>query len=84
MENHDEGTVRVDATVRRCPFCGGKAQRHMRSGDERNGYADSVYYRCEDCFVQRGASGITDHPGYADNSNLEERALAAWNQRTDA
>lgn len=70
--------------VRRCPFCGGLAKRHYEYGDERTGYADRVFYRCEDCSVQRGARGDTSKGGYADNSTVEERALAAWNQRSNA
>lgn len=74
----------VERTVRRCPFCGGEAQRHMNYGDERNGYAMTVFYRCKECFVQRGATGDTSKGGYADNSTVEDRALAKWNQRTNA
>ena len=64
-----------------CPFCGGKAKKHFNSGDERNAYAHTVFYRCETCFVQRGATGDTSKRGYADNSTVEQRAIKAWNQR---
>lgn len=74
--------MEVETEIKPCPFCGGRAKMHRMYGDERNGYAATVFYRCESCFVQRGATGDTSKPGYADNSKIEEKALAAWNQRT--
>lgn len=72
----------VENKIKPCPFCGGSAKRFRISGDERNGYAATVFYRCELCFVSRGATGDTSKSGYANNSNVEEEALASWNQRT--
>lgn len=68
--------------LKNCPFCGGNAKRFTESGDERNGYADFVGYRCVGCYVSKGARGDTSKPGYADNSKIEERAIEAWNRRS--
>ena len=67
--------------IKSCPFCGGKAERHEGQCTEIDAYAQHVFYRCANCGVERGASGDSSKPGYADNSTVEVRALAAWNQR---
>lgn len=64
-----------------CPFCGRKAKKKLRRGGDHNGYADTVFYECDVCFVRRGATGDSSKPGYADNSTIEHRALEKWNQR---
>lgn len=89
MEKHDcEGRGKAGSelseVVRRCPFCGGEAKRRQGACSEIDGYAEHVFYRCQSCGVERGAGGITRGYGYADNSTVEERALAAWNQRAEA
>lgn len=67
--------------IKNCPFCGGEAKRFKEYGDERNGYADFVGYRCVGCYVSKGARGDTSKPGYADNSKIEKRAIENWNHR---
>ena len=66
-----------------CPFCGGNAKKLRTSGDERDGYADRVHYVCTVCACSRGAVGDSSKGGYADNSKVEELALAAWNTRVN-
>lgn len=67
-----------------CPFCGSSPRKCNEWGDERNGYADTVVYQCTGCGVQIGATGDTSKPGYADNSKIEEQALAKWNRRIES
>ena len=67
-----------------CPFCGGAPTKRSSSGDERDGYADRVSYVCSGCGCAKGACGDSAKGGYADNSKVEESALAAWNTRIDA
>lgn len=67
-----------------CPFCGGTPVKRRSSGDERDGYADRVSYACPSCGCSQGAIGDTSKGGYADNSKVEEAALAKWNTRTPA
>jgi|ERR1700712_5315183 len=67
-----------------CPFCGGAAQKIRSSGDERDGYADHVSSICSGCGCRRGAVGDSRKGGYADNSQVEALALAAWNTRAPA
>lgn len=63
-----------------CPFCGKQPKRFEYSGDERDSYADRVVYECA-CGCKKGAIGNTSKPGYADNSKVEQQAIAAWNTR---
>lgn len=64
-----------------CPFCGADAKRFIEMGDERNAYADTVFYQCIGCGVGLGATGDTNKGGYADNSKIEKQALIKWNTR---
>lgn len=68
-----------------CPFCGDQPAKVKYSGDERNGYADTTVYCCRGCGARVFTVGI---PGkktaYADNSTVDERALAKWNKRAPA
>lgn len=65
-----------------CPFCSGKATLSKIDGDERNGYATSASCVCGSCNARsRWESGDTSKPGYADNSTVEARAVAAWDAR---
>lgn len=64
-----------------CPFCGGRAKRLFESLGDRYSYAHEVTYRCMSCGASRSACGDTSKNGYADNSTVEQRALAAWNGR---
>lgn len=63
-----------------CPFCGGKASRRSENLGDRFAYAYEVTYACRSCGASLSVRGYTDKPGYADNSTVEERALAAWNK----
>ena len=65
-----------------CPFCGGAPVRDRRGLSEVYAYADQVTYKCSGCGVERSAIGDTSKRGYADNSTVEQRAIAAWNRRT--
>lgn len=65
-----------------CPFCGGVAKRGVTSGDVRDAYADTVFYKCIGCGVSLGATGDTSKGGYANNSKIEKQALEKWNTRT--
>lgn len=65
-----------------CPFCGGTPVRDRRGLSEVYAYADQVTYKCSGCGVERSAIGDTSKRGYADNSTVEQRAIAAWNRRT--
>lgn len=67
-----------------CPFCGGSPIVKRSSGDERDGYADHVSYKCNSCGCERGARGNSGSGGYADNSKVEVNALAAWNTRFES
>lgn len=67
-----------------CPFCGGAPLKGRRGLDERLAYADEVKISCNRCGVSITAIGDTSKPGYADNSTVEERAIAAWNRRAPA
>lgn len=73
----------MTTTTKPCPFCGGNAKRHQGSCSEIDGYAEHVFYKCESCGVVKGADGLSKGYGYADNSTVEERALAAWNERVN-
>lgn len=66
-----------------CPFCGGKAGRRSENLGDRFAYAYEVTYACRSCGASLSARGYTDKPGHADNSTVEERALAAWNRRVE-
>lgn len=67
-----------------CPFCKGEAKLHQLSGDERDAYADSAKCSCSQCGASSAwASGDTSKPGYADNSTVVARAIAAWNRRPE-
>jgi hypothetical protein len=66
-----------------CPFCGTQPKPpRTETLDERFGYADQVTIQCPSCLCARGARGDTSKPGYADNSTVEQRAIAAWNRRS--
>lgn len=64
-----------------CPFCGGEPKVTRTAGDERDGYALRISYVCKGCGCSRGAVGESGKGGYADNSAVDLRALAAWNTR---
>lgn len=66
-----------------CPFCGQKPVKQRKPTDERDGYADHVFYVCQGCGCSMGASGISGKGGYADNSTVEKRALDKWNTRVE-
>jgi phage/plasmid primase-like uncharacterized protein len=68
-------------SVKPCPFCGKPGVKHRRSGDERDGYADKVTYQCSGCGCGLSAEGDKSKGGYADNSKVDEKALALWNTR---
>ena len=71
----------TEQTLLSCPFCGAHPTKTKESLDERYAYADVVIYECPQCACRRSAVGDTSKPGYADNSTVEMRALAAWNRR---
>lgn len=64
-----------------CPFCGSKPYVDKASGDERDGYADTVKISCL-CGCALSSKGISGNGGYADNKGVFERALKKWNTRT--
>ncbi|MBF8177845.1 Lar family restriction alleviation protein [Herminiimonas contaminans] len=72
----------IKTVLKPCPFCAGNPKHIRNSLDERYGYAVSVTYECQSCGVAKSAIGDTTKPGYADNSTVEQRAMAAWNTRT--
>lgn len=63
-----------------CPFCGGIPEKRVTNLDERFAYAKQIIYQCQ-CGCSRGSTGDSIKGGYADNSTVEQRALAAWNTR---
>lgn len=64
-----------------CPFCGIAPLKKSETLDERYAYARLVKYECPKCNCSQRAMGDTSKGGYADNSTVDERALAAWQQR---
>ena len=64
-----------------CPFCGREPVKIRTGMNENYGYAAKVVYCCEGCGASKGAIGDYSKGGYADNSTVEERALAKWNER---
>jgi len=64
-----------------CPFCGGPAKKEKQHLDERFSYADQVCYGCAACGFRLCVIGNHSKGGYADNSKVEEQALARWNTR---
>lgn len=65
-----------------CPFCGAGARKEFANGDERDGYANRMTFSCSGCGARVTAVGDMSKGGYADNSTVEARAIAAWNRRT--
>lgn len=56
--------------LKSCPFCGGKARMFVNGG---------VRVICSKCHV--GTMILTDNMEY--ESNAVEKAIEAWNRRTD-
>lgn len=60
-------------------LCGGQPKRVAVNLDERFAYAQEVTYQCRECHHRVTVRGDTSKPGYADNTGIEDRAIAAWN-----
>lgn len=76
--------VSMEAALKPCPFCGGKANPSKQSGgsDERWGYNFTVAIECADCGTSivrkshQGSGGWCDDKGEA-----RAEVIAAWNTR---
>lgn len=64
-----------------CPLCDRMVTISKRSGDERDGYQDTLTVSCTSCGCNASVSGDTSKGGYADNSNLREKLYAKWSKR---
>lgn len=65
-----------------CPFCGNRADRRSENTGDHCANAYEVPYKCGSCGFCFGVQ-TAFMPGYAGNSTVEERALAAWNRRVE-
>ena len=63
-----------------CPFCGNNPHVDKTSGDERDGYTDTVKISCP-CGCVMTTKGIHGKGPYADNTDVHERAVKKWNTR---
>jgi Lar family restriction alleviation protein len=68
--------------LRPCPFCGGNPTIARKGLSEVVAYADEVAIQCTKCGARKSAVGDYSKPGYADNSTVQQRAIAAWNTRS--
>ena len=65
--------------LKRCPFCGGEASRWRLSERNKDGYTDSVFIRCNNCYAS--TKKIEFDASIHKNDSEYEEAEKAWNTR---
>ena len=71
--------------IRNCPHCRGKAVLETSHRAFIGGKSTKVaYVRCTVCNARSGREKLTDYGRTSYSSEANERAIRAWNRRSDA
>lgn len=70
----------ADTKLKPCPFCGGEANVVIAPME------GTAYVECKHCSAMMGRyrkSGESDHKGFWTHFETQEKAIEAWNRRSN-